>query len=170
MSHKLFVRTADGITHEIDSDHPNVCPIYNYHPEYKYFTLQSEAIKDPLEYNIFLAPAHSTYIKPPEINSNEVQLFDVDNQEWSVVVDKRGVYYSTEEDTLGKEVLIYDPTHVIENLTTKQPLISLDEGKVLGWDGNSWYPKDEVQNTVTAQDKLKNLGLTVEDLKILLDL
>jgi len=170
MSYKLFVRTADGITHEIDSDHPNVCPIYNYHPEYKYFTLQSEAIKDPLEDNIFLAPAHATHIKPPEISSNEIQLFDVVEKKWSVITDNRGVYFSTKEETLGQEVVIYDPSQTVENLTRNQPLTSLDEGCVLGWDGNSWCIKEEPQNTMTAQEKLKNLGLTVEDLRVLLDL
>lgn len=169
MSHTIKCRTADGVEHLVECEHHNVCPIYNYHPEYKYFTLQSEAMPDPLEWGVYLAPAHSTCIQPPPVSNNEIQIFNTETKTWSVIPDNRGIYYSTSEENFGQEITVYDPCANVETLTQIQPnFVDVEEGNTLDWNGTNWIQKPITQPT--PQEKLQNLGLTVEDLRVLLDL
>ena len=84
--------------------------IYNYHPVYKYFFIESIADESPLEPGTFLIPAHATDIEPPTCESNEIQIFN--GTSWDVIEDNRGIYYSTET----QQVIVNDnPQEVPEN-------------------------------------------------------
>lgn len=65
--------------------------IYNYSQKTKEFINESVADKSPLELGVYLIPALSTTIKPPETTENEVAIFDEENKTWSVVADYRSV-------------------------------------------------------------------------------
>lgn len=56
--------------------------IYNYHPETKRFLFEENAEQSPLEPGIFLIPAHSTTIKPPEIKDDEIAIWN--DSEWVI--------------------------------------------------------------------------------------
>jgi len=62
--------------------------IYNYHPETLEFTGESVADPSPLEPGVWLIPAHSTEIAPPDTTANEVAVFS--GGEWSLEPDYRG--------------------------------------------------------------------------------
>jgi len=184
MSYTVTCRTADGIEHIFDLPYANSCPIYNYHPDFKFFTSKKEAKKDPLEHNMYLAPAHSTCIEVPERELGKVRVFDIENQIWNQVDDLSGMYYSTNPDTLG--VVIDNPNPVVapENATRTPPPFC-ENGYAFVWNGDNTTADSNSTSSVkdsetgwsvvqinlpTPQEKLNNLGLSVEDLRILLDL
>jgi len=138
--------------------------IYNYHPEYKHFILQSIADESPLEPGVFLIPAYATDIKPPICESNQIQVFS--DNEWSITEDKRGIYYSTQTQEVIEN---YNPLQQPEN-TTKEVPPEVTEGKVLKWN-DGWVLEDiPTPPVLTPAEKLANAGLTVEELKSLLGL
>ena len=138
--------------------------IYNYHPEYKCFYSESFADESPLEPGVWLIPAHATTIEPPKCKANQIQIFD--GTSWSVIVDKRGTYYSTQtfEVIDNKNPLQYPDN------STKKPPPEVPEGKTLKWN-NGWILEDIPPETeLTPQEKLALVGLTIEDLRTLLGL
>ena len=104
MSHTVTCRTADGVEHTFELPYANSCPVYHYDKQYKYFICITEATKDPLEYNMYLAPAHATCIEVPEPELGKVRVFDTENQAWKQVDDLSGMYYSTNPYTLGEVI------------------------------------------------------------------
>ena len=87
--------------------------IYHYHPEYNYFVGQDDADSSPLEPGKYLIPANATRIAPPECENGQIQIFD--GTFWSVIEDKRGIYYTTEE---GSDIIINEfISHYGENMT-----------------------------------------------------
>jgi len=138
--------------------------IYNYHPEYKYFIGYSYADESPLEPGVWLIPAHATEIEPPKCKKNQVQIFD--GSEWRNVVDKRGTYYSTQTFEVITNI---DPLNYPEN-STKEPPPEVPKDKILKWN-DGWIIEDiHSLPELTPLEKLESVGLTVEDLKILLGL
>ena len=136
--------------------------IYHYHPEYCYFLSEDVADPSPLEPGSWLIPAHATTVEPPTVNDDKVAIFD--GTSWSVVEDKRGVYYST----LTQELLEnYNPLEEPIDSTREKPL-EITEDQYLTWD-NGWVINDVLPPPeLTPQEKLANAGLTVEELKSLL--
>lgn len=138
--------------------------IYNYHPEYKNFTAVSIADESPLEPGVFLIPAYATDIKPPEVSESKIQVFN--DNEWNIVDDLRGTYYSTQTQEVVEN---YNPLQQPEN-TTKEVPPEVPEGKVLKWN-DGWVLEDIPPLPVlTPEEKLANAGLTIEELKSLLGL
>ena len=138
--------------------------IYNYHPEYKNFTAVSIADESPLEPGVFLIPAYATDIKPPEVSESKIQVFN--DNEWNIVDDLRGTYYSTQTQEVVEN---YNPLQQPEN-TTKEVPPEVPEGKVLKWN-DGWILEDIPPLPVlTPEEKLANAGLTIEELKSLLGL
>lgn len=182
MSHTVTCRTADGVEHTFELPYANSCPVYHYDKQYKYFVCKTEATKDPLEHNMYLAPANSTCIEVPEPELGKVRVFDEQNQVWNQVENTSGIYYSTSPDTLGTVIDHRNPVVAPENATRIAPPF-VAENYTLVWKGepgdsvssastttseSGWVPVEA--NPVTPQEKLKNLGLSVEDLRVLLDL
>lgn len=63
--------------------------VYSYHPNTKEFVDESEADESPLEPNVFLLPALSTFQKPPSnIPSGFVAIWNTETSTWSVVEKK----------------------------------------------------------------------------------
>jgi hypothetical protein len=138
--------------------------IYNYHPEYKHFSEVSIADESPLEPGVFLIPAYATNIKPPEVSESKIQVFN--DNEWNIVNDLRGTYYSTQTQEVIENT---NPLQQPEN-TTKEVPPEVTEGKVLKWN-NGWVLEDIASSPVlTPAEKLAAAGLTIEELKSLLGL
>ena len=136
--------------------------IYHYHSEHNYFMSEDVADPSPLEPGVWLIPANATSIEPPSTNDGEVAIFD--GTSWSVVEDKRGVYYSI----LTQEVLEnYNPLETPPDSTRETPP-EIPEGKILTWN-DSWVLEDiPPPPELTPEEKLANAGLTIEELKGLL--
>lgn len=142
--------------------------IYNYHPEYKTFVSESFADPSPLDPpGVWLIPAHSTTVKPPDCEINEIQIFN--GPSWDIIEDKRGIYYSIETQN------IIENNNPIEspNNSTKEVPPEVPEGKKLKWN-NGWVLEDFVisqeMQTLSPLEKLQNSGLTIEELRTLLGL
>jgi hypothetical protein len=141
--------------------------VYSYHPEYKNFIGLAEADESPLEPGIYHIPAHATTVKPPTCSTGEVAVFNTINSSWEIIYDLRGTYYSIDEVYLGMTIENYNP-HTSPEFTTNQTPPEIPNGKMLSWD-DRWILLDK-PITTDPLEKLQKLGLTVDDLRILLDL
>jgi hypothetical protein len=138
--------------------------IYNYHPDYKYFYAESVADESPLEPGVFLIPAYATDIEPPTCELNQIQVFN--ETSWDIIEDVRGIYYSTQT----REVIEnYNPLEAPENATKEVPP-EVTEGYKLTWNDEWVLEKLPPPPVLTAEEKLQQSGLTVEELKELLGL
>ena len=137
--------------------------IYHYHSEYNHFVGQDDADSSPLEPGKYLIPANATKIAPPECENGQIQIFD--GTFWSVIEDKRGIYYTTEERS---DIIINDnPSEAPQDCTREVPP-DVEENQYLTWD-DGWIINDIVPaEPLTPEQKLANAGLTVEELKGLL--
>jgi hypothetical protein len=121
-----------------------------------------EAFESPREPGVYAVPLYATTIEPPECGLTEIQIFN--GTSWDIVEDQRGTYYSTQ--TL--EIIENDnPSKAPENATKEVPP-EVPEGHYLTW--NDGWVLEEIPPppVLTPQQKLENLGLTIEDLKDLL--
>jgi hypothetical protein len=133
--------------------------IYHFNLIYGHYTGESDAFESPRRPGDYLIPLFATDIKPPECELREIQI--IDGNSWKVVEDKRGIYYSTQT----QQVIENDnPLESPENSTKKQPP-EVPEGHFLTWN-DGWVLEQIIPPT--PQEKLESLGLTVEDLKVLL--
>jgi hypothetical protein len=141
--------------------------IYNYHMETKHYLGSSNADESPLEPGVFLIPASATPIAPPEPQLNKVHIFNVENNSWETIEDLRGNYFSISEENIGFYIDNQDPRNAPENSTKETPPAIAPNQKLV-WTGNSW----EIENApeLSAEEKLKNAGLSVNELKNLLGL
>lgn len=155
---------------------------YHYHPEYKYFLYSANAHSSPREPGKYLISANATTIEPPEKQEGFVLIFDGDS--WMLTLDKRGLYYC--KDTLRQQK-IEDPLFNVDNLTLETPPFEqkLDNQKIKWcYDTEKWIIEDlpepeilnpkPIENTnsfegLSAEQKLNAIGLTVEDLRALLE-
>lgn len=106
--------------------------IYNYDLETGCYISEEYAIESPLEPGVFLQPANSTTIKPPEYDDkSEIPIFN--GSDWDIVQNKRGYYYDKNDGSIFyNDNLTNEP----ENGTKETPPI-VPEGKCLQWD-NGW--------------------------------
>ena len=133
--------------------------IYHFDLTYGHYIGESDAMESPRRSGDYLIPLFATDIKPPECELREIQI--IDGNSWKIVEDKRGTYYSTQT----QEVIINDnPLESPENSTKEQPP-EVPEGYFLTWN-NGWILEKIIPPT--PQQKLESLGLTIEDLKVLL--
>ena len=138
--------------------------IYNYHPDYKYFYLESEADPSPLQPGVFLIPAHATDIEPPTCESNQIQIFN--GTSWNIIEDRRGTYYSTQTQQVIENK---NPLETPENSTKEVPP-EVTGGYKLTWN-NGWVIEElPPLPALTPEKKLAQSGLTIEELKGLLGL
>lgn len=133
--------------------------IYQFNAQYGYYVGESDAFESPRRPGDYLIPLFATDIKPPECELGEIQI--IDGNSWKIVEDKRGIYYSTETTN----VIVNDnPLEEPQNSTKEQPP-EISEGYFLIW--NDGWVLEEIP-VLTPQQKLESLGLSVDDLKILL--
>lgn len=170
MPYTVTCRTYDGVERVVEQNDANVCPIYHYDKDGKYYKgIVTEAKQyDRAGPNYYIAPANSTPIAPPTREIGKVSIFDEETQEWSQVDDLSGTYWSTKPETLGQVVLIENPLGPLPTgITSIQP-ISVDHTQNLTWSSDSecWDCESKIQ--LTAEEKLANAGLTVDELKGLL--
>lgn len=72
--------------------------VFNYDKKTKEFISQSEAIKSPLEEDVYLIPANSTKLNPLDPKDGFAVCFDEENEEWDYIEDNRGkTVYSTKD-------------------------------------------------------------------------
>lgn len=124
--------------------------IYNYDKDYKYYIDGSEADPSPLEPGVFLIPAHSTSIQPPNCLESEIQIFD--NNSWTVITNNIGVYYNIET---RQGMYNPDPSVAPEGFVKDVPPTEVDEGYDVIYD-NGW-------TIVGNLDKLKEIKLKEVD-------
>jgi|OM-RGC.v1.025426607 hypothetical protein len=139
--------------------------IYNYHPEYKHFVSESIADESPLEPGVYLIPAHATIIEPPNYESGTIPIFR--DSYWDVIEDRRGTWYRI---PTGESYEVHNPFEDQINATRIAPpdlTIYLQPHEYV-WEGDHWGTR--LIPEPTPAEKLKQAGLTVEELKELLGL
>jgi hypothetical protein len=142
--------------------------IYHYHPEYNHFICEGIAEPSPLDPpGVWLIPAHATGIEPPQFSEGYIPIFN--GESWDIIKDKRGIYYNKNN---GSQIINDNPLIIPENCTEDVPP-EISAGKYLIWE-DEWILKDivetEIFNNLTPQEKIESLGLTIDDLKVLLGL
>jgi hypothetical protein len=133
--------------------------IYLFKLTYGHYTGESDAFESPRRPGDYLIPLFATDIKPPECELREIQI--IDGNSWKVIEDKRGIYYCTQTQHVMEND---NPLESPENSTKEQPP-EVPEGHFLTWN-DGWVLEQIIPPT--PQEKLESLGLTVEDLKVLL--
>lgn len=136
---------------------------YHFSPYYFHFMGAQEAFESPREPGVYAVPLYATTIEPPECGLREIQIFN--GTSWDIVEDQRGTYYST--DGFFQIIENDNPSKAPENATKEVPP-EVPEGHYLTW--NDGWVLEEIPPppVLTPQQKLENLGLTIEDLKDLL--
>ena len=174
-------KTADGVERTVTVESENTCPLYSYgetHNEYLGVLEKPSSPTNPSYYN---APAFTTPVKPPERELGKVRVFDEGAQTWSQINDLSGTYYSVDEATIGSAVVVTSPWGPVPaGVTTFSPPIMLAK-TALSWDTasggadagigvtNAWSLVSTA-STLTAAEKLANVGLTTSELRTLLGL
>lgn len=161
--------------------------IYNYHPTYRYYIGESLADKSPLEYGAYLVPAYASLIPPPEYEEGNIPIFNINSNNWDIIIDNRGIWYKIDN---GFEYIIDDPSEQSIGLTRIKPP-EIINNQTISWNGSNWEinnleyifptPVEDIPeidskyspidfSSLSPQEKLENLGLTIDELKILLGL
>ena len=174
-------RTYDGVERTITVDAENTCPLYSYGETNKEFLGVLEKPSAPDNPTYYNAPAFTTPIAPPEAELGKVRVFDEGAQTWSQVTDLSGNYYSVDAATIGSVVVVTSPWGPVPaGVTTFTPPVVL-RSTALAWDTatggadagigvtNAWSIVSTA-STLTAQQKLENVGLTTSELRTLLGL
>ena len=131
--------------------------IYNYHPVTKELLSIEEADQSPLEPDIYLFPANSTTVVPPDISGGyKTACFDIETNQWVVIDDYREVSLYSKET---KETIFASLGQTLEelNATTLKPTSdydSWDEG-TLSWVYNNELELDSIKSVVN--NKIKTL-------------
>ncbi len=103
--------------------------VYSYDPATGEYTGVTTADESPLEPGVYLLPAHSTEVPPPEAGDHEAALWD--GEAWDLIPDWRGaVRYRT--DT-GEKVHITDLGPLPGDVTDVPP----PDGEHV-WEGGAW--------------------------------
>lgn len=124
--------------------------IYNYDMNGVYL-YTSQAMANPLEQGEYLVPAYATTVAPPSVGVDEVAVFDLISETWSIV-----------ENHIGKEGYLGDEPYTISDLgelpvgfTLTKPLAVLKKEK-----------KTELSTFV---DNMVRNGITELGIKVSLD-
>jgi len=115
--------------------------IYNYNRTTYEYIGSSDVLIDPLETkkqnkNIYLLPANSTPIEPPDVRKNEVQVFDPINNKWDIFHDLRGKEFYSEN---GSKIII---NKINENVPDGATTIPPPDNYFMSfWNGKKWEEK-----------------------------
>lgn len=132
--------------------------IYRYDADFKFFISEDTAQPDPNIPGEYLFPANSTEIIPPKCGDCCVAIFNEDENEWEVVVDKRGIYYNIET----KECInnISDPCFCVDGYTKIKPISESSDKDIVSWNGEQWIneiQEKEVDGNLTYEEKLNKV-------------
>lgn len=148
---------------------------YNYDPQYKYYISSSECFKSPVDENEYLVSSSATLIPPPQVQKNQIQIFDPINEIWNIVDDLRGTYYSIfTGNSLYNENPLEKPDY---HTDVKPPLDFNQDNYKWNFEYKFWerlHPIYKVQESeiesISIEQKLNLLGISIEDLKKLLQI
>lgn len=108
------------------------------------FLCVTQADPSPLEPGVWLFPAHSYQIDPPELEAGTAALINRDSNGWEVVTDHRGAtVYST--DT-GAPRLWQALGDLPEGYTLQAPASEFDT-----WEGEQWVPDEAAMAEAARQ-------------------
>jgi len=146
---------------------------YNYDPQYKYYISSSECFKSPVDENEYLVSSSATLVPPPQVQKNQIQIFDTNNETWNIIDDLRGTYYDIfTGNSLYNENPFEKPNYHTE---IKPPLDYNQDNYKWNFDYNSWERLHPVYKTtenqvekLSIEEKLNILDISVDDLKELL--
>ena len=177
----VICKTYDGVERTVTVESENTCPLYSYGEEHKEYTGTFEKPSAPDNPSYYNAPANSTPVAPPEAVKGKVRVFDEGAQTWSQIDDLSGLYYSVDASTIGSVVVVSSPWGPVPTgVTTFSPPVILAK-TALSWDTesggadagigvtNAWSIVSTA-STLTAAEKLANVGLTTSELRTLLGL
>jgi len=140
--------------------------IYNYRPDTKVFTVESDAPIDPANKTSFFIPAHSTAIKPPTAVSPEFAFFD--GSRWNVKYDFTGkeLFDKTDGRGVANTLLIGDDLPV--GLTLLDPF-TIGE-RFFTWSVDRWIKDTGADDLNTYESMLSDVSIKLENaLRILED-
>lgn len=147
--------------------------IYNYDTDGIY-THASTAPLDPLEtekagHEVYLIPAFATTVPVPEVSENEVAVFNLAEESWSVIKNYRGqVVFNTNDKT---QFTITELGDFPGGYTRDKP------SEFDNWDGSAWIVDEQAKHTSLldsaklaidvaagkARSRFKSAGEGIED-------
>lgn len=111
---------------------PKVCNVHRGTGEY---LCVSEADPSPIEPGVWLFPAYSYQIDPPELEASTAALINRDGNGWEIVPDHRGVtVYTTDTGEPRQWLALGD---LPEGYTLQAPSTEFDK-----WEGEQWVPDE----------------------------
>jgi hypothetical protein len=140
--------------------------VYNYHPKNFDFVWKDLAAPSPLEPGVFLFPAFSTTIAPPDTAKNERAVFDPVLKIWRVEPDFRGKRYQT---ATGREIDVtkIGPLETVAPETTALKPPEFQLGYKTVWTGDAWeqeaLPPQMPTSITMRQARLALLGAGLLD-------
>lgn len=134
--------------------------IYNYSKSTNEYCGYEKASLSPLERGVYLIPAFSTPIKPPEVGHGFVPCF-IDGS-WEVKEDHRGTIAYRKSD--GKPMLITMIGSIPEELTVISPVNDCSF-----WEGDGWKVDLQKANEAKKQRIKSFLSSSPEDVACIMD-
>lgn len=139
---------------------------YSYHPIYHYYVGSGDCDTDPLDGNIIF-PGDSTLIPPPiyvDEEQNEIAIFDIPTQQWFVVEDQRGIWYSICTLDIIDNL---DPLNKPKDSTRKKPPIDHIPDLKFDRENDEWiidikYNPDDYPSSNIFPELLPSTNLTFE--------
>jgi len=137
--------------------------VYNYNALTKLFTYSEEAKESPLEIGVYLIPANSTTIKPPNTTGVEKARF-IDGA-WVIVEDNIGLWYNVREPVYITE---FGP---VPDGYTKEPLpytqeeldrIAALEARIAAIEAEQTADKFHEMTPQEAKDLIESLFLATD--------
>lgn len=111
---------------------PKVCNVHRGTGEY---LCVSEADPSPIEPGVWLFPAYSYQIDPPEVEPSTAALINRDGNGWEIVPDHRGAtVYTTDTGEPRQWLALGD---LPEGYTLQAPSTEFDK-----WEGEQWVPDE----------------------------
>ncbi len=148
---------------------------YNYHPQYKYYVSEGIALESPLEPGEYLISAFATFISPPDVGNDQIQIFNTISKIWEVWEDLRGTYYNVFS---GVSFYNENPLEKPDNHTKIKPPLDYNQNNYK-WNSeyDFWERIDPVYHVTESQvkslpieEKLKKLNISVDQLKDVLEI
>ncbi len=143
---------------------------YSYHPYYKYYMSENIVLSSPLEPGQYLVSASATIISPPQIEENQIQIFDEKNKSWNIIEDLRGTYYNV---FTGVSLYNENPFEKPDHHTRIKPPVDYNQNNYK-WNhkDNFWEKIDPIYHTLESElknlstkEKLEKLNLSIDTLK-----
>ena len=150
--------------------------IYHYHIDTFEFLSVDEADQDPVDIDEFLIPAFSTDIEPLNAGTDQVAIFDPNNNEWSLIADLRGREYWLADGSrheinevgvsLPQDALLAAPPQSLEDAKAEK-LLQIDSEETLlvesGFDSDALGTTHRYSSDEKSQFNLVGSVVAAED-------